>query len=124
LQRLTPRPRSHCSTRSPTSHSSLRFCHASGRFLPEAAAWSALSTSCVIFVSPRHRQRSPSPSTASFPGLPCSPPTPTLNPKSFDRHTAYRFCFAFQSVVWRTGIGAQTESRRAGGHARCRRLRC
>ncbi|KAH8099676.1 hypothetical protein DFH11DRAFT_1719500, partial [Phellopilus nigrolimitatus] len=33
------------------------------------------------------------------PCYPRSPPIPTLNSKSFDRHAAYRFSLAFQSVV-------------------------
>lgn len=35
----------------------------------------------------------------SPPTLPRPPPVPTLNPKSFDRHAAYRFSLAFQSIV-------------------------
>ncbi|KAH8104328.1 hypothetical protein DFH11DRAFT_1478393, partial [Phellopilus nigrolimitatus] len=35
----------------------------------------------------------------SPPGLPRPSPTPTLNPKSFDRHAACRFSLALQSVV-------------------------
>lgn len=35
----------------------------------------------------------------SPPSLPRPPPVPTLNPKSFDRHAAYRFSLAFQCVV-------------------------
>lgn len=32
-------------------------------------------------------------------GIPRAPPVPTLNPKNFDRHAAYRFSQAFQCVV-------------------------
>ena len=35
----------------------------------------------------------------SPPGISRPPPAPTLNPKIFDRHAAYRFSLAFQCVV-------------------------
>ncbi|KAG6828022.1 hypothetical protein H0H87_003059 [Tephrocybe sp. NHM501043] len=35
----------------------------------------------------------------SNPNKPLPPPTPTLNPASFDKHAAYRFSLAFQCVV-------------------------
>ena len=35
----------------------------------------------------------------SPPNIPRQPPSPVLNPKSFDRHAAYRFSLAFQCLV-------------------------
>lgn len=35
----------------------------------------------------------------SPPAIPRPPPVPTLNPKTFDRHAAFRFSLAFQCVV-------------------------
>ncbi|KAH8112517.1 hypothetical protein DFH11DRAFT_498541 [Phellopilus nigrolimitatus] len=115
LQRLTPRLRSRCSIHLPTSRISLRSPRASGGSSPATAAWSALSASCVIFVSPRRRQRTPPPlrPLASW----TSPPAAHSDSQSqfFDRHAAYGFPLAFQSVVNINGSPS--------GAASCRRAR-
>ncbi|KAH8094776.1 hypothetical protein DFH11DRAFT_1680717 [Phellopilus nigrolimitatus] len=94
---LIPRPHFCCSIRSPTSCTSsilaciweILTCDGGLERLVRLLHDFCLSPPPPEYLRPIYG--------LSPPGLPCPPPTPTLNPNSFDRHTAYLFCSHFKA---------------------------